>query len=332
MNVGPYYLAHPAFLLLLVAVPAMIVWYAFYHKKSSSSVGVSTALQFYNAKKTFRHFLLHFPFVLRLLAVILVIITLTQPESRIERSDFKVEGIDILIASDISGSMLAQDFKPNRLEASKEVAMEFIDGRPDDRIGLIAFSAESFLQCPLTIDHLRLKNLYAQIQSGMITDGTAIGDGLGLAVYHLKKSKALSKVIILLTDGINNTGSLDPMTAAEIAKKFGIRVYTIGVGTKGMAPYPFMTPYGIQYQNAEVQIDEDLLKKIAEFTGGNYFRATNKEKLRDVYQQIDKMEKSKIDVTRFSKGKPEFLIFAIGAALCIFLELMIQYLFLKRIP
>ncbi len=332
MNIGNYHLAYPGFLALLIIVPLMITWYILYHKKGTASIGVSTALQVYNGTKTFRHHIQHIPFILRSLAVVLIIIVLTQPESRIERSDYRVEGIDILIASDISGSMLAEDFKPNRLEASKDVAMQFIDGRPDDRIGLIAFSAESFLQCPLTVDHIRLKNLYSKLQSGMITDGTAIGDGLGLAVYHLKKSQAISKVIILLTDGINNTGSLDPNTAAEIAKKFGIRVYTIGVGTEGMAPYPFMTPFGVQYQNMEVQIDEDLLKQMATTTGGEYFRATNKQKLEEIYQQIDQLEKSKIDVTRFSKGKPEFLIFAISAAVCLLLEFLIKYLLLRRIP
>jgi len=333
MNIGIYHLAHPWFLSGLALIPLMIVWYIFYHKKSIPAIGVSTALNVYKTKKTFRHQLRHIPFVLRCLTVSLLIFALAQPESRIERSDYKVEGIDILIASDISGSMLAEDFKPNRLEASKDVAMQFIDGRPNDRIGLVAFSAESFLQCPLTTDHIRLKTLYAKIQSGMITDGTAIGDGLGLAVYHLKKSQALSKVIILLTDGINNTGSVDPMTAAEIAKKFGIRVYTIGVGTRGMAPYPVMrTPFGMQYQNMEVQIDEDLLKNISLLTGGEYFRATNKQKLEEIYNEIDKLEKSKIDVTLFAKGKPEFLLFVVFAAAFLFIEFIIKYVILRRIP
>lgn len=332
MNLGFYYLAYPYLLWLLLVIPGLIVWYVLYHRKSAATLGISTALGVYKTKKTFRQSLLHFPFIFQILALVLIIIALTGPESRIERSDYSVEGIDIIIASDISGSMLAEDFKPNRLEASKDVAMQFIDGRPDDRVGLIVFSSESFLQCPLTIDHVRLKTLYSKIKSGMITDGTAIGDGLGLSVYHLKKSEAISKVIILLTDGINNTGSLDPLTATEIAKKFGIRVYTIGVGSKGTAPYPVMTPWGMQYQNMEVQIDEDLLQQIAQGTGGKYFRATNKQKLEEIYSEIDTMERSKIDVTRFSKGNPEFLIFVAAAAFLILLELLFRTLILKKIP
>jgi Ca-activated chloride channel homolog len=332
MTLGPLHIVYPLFLLLLLVIPALVAWYIFFHRKSGTTLGIPTALGFYKTKKTFRQQLRHVPFILRMLVLALLILALTQPESRIERSDYNVEGIDIMLASDISGSMLAEDFKPNRLDASREVAIEFIDGRPDDRIGLIIFSAESFLQCPLTIDHARLKVLYSKIKSGMIMDGTAIGDGLGLSVFHLRKSQAISKVIILLTDGINNTGSLDPLTAAEIAKKFGIRVYTIGVGSMGTAPYPFQTPFGIQYQNVEVQIDEDLLKQIAQTTGGEYFRATNKQKLQEIYSKIDSMERSKIDVTRFSRGKPESLPLILGAAVLLLLELLLRYLVLKRIP
>jgi Ca-activated chloride channel family protein len=332
MNLGPLHIIFPYFLLLLLVIPALVVWYVFYHRKSSASLGISTTLGFMKSHKTFRQQLRHVPFILRIFALALLIMALTQPESRTERSDYNVEGIDILLASDISGSMLAQDFTPNRLDAARDVAMDFVDGRPNDRVGLVIFSAESFLQCPLTIDHARLKDLYSKIKSGMITDGTAIGDGLGLSVYHLMKSEAISKVIILLTDGVNNTGSLDPMTAAEIAKKFGIRVYTIGVGTMGTAPYPFQTPFGIQYQRIEVQIDEDLLRNIAQTTGGEYFRATDKKKLEDIYSRIDKMEKSKIDVTRFSKGNPRSLPLIVAAGLFLLVELLIRYLILKRIP
>jgi Ca-activated chloride channel family protein len=188
------------------------------------------------------------------------------------------------------------------------------------------------MQCPLTIDHTRLKSLFSSVKSGVIADGTAIGDGLGLSVYHIRKSEAISKVIILLTDGINNTGSMDPLTAAEIAQKFGVRVYTIGVGTKGMAPYPFQTNFGIQYQNIEVQIDEDLLRNIAQATGGEYFRATDKQKLDEIYKQIDKLEKSKIDVTKFTKKKEEFLIFALLAAGLFLLEILLRLTLFKKIP
>jgi Ca-activated chloride channel family protein len=267
-----------------------------------------------------------------MLTVALIIIILARPQTSFDRSDFKVEGIDMLLAMDISGSMLAEDFKPNRLDASKEVAMNFIDGRPNDRIGLVIFSSEAFMQCPLTIDHTRLKSLFSSVKSGVIADGTAIGDGLGLSVYHIRKSEAISKVVILLTDGINNTGSMDPMTAAEIAKKFGVRVYTIGVGTKGMAPYPFQTNYGIQYQNIEVQIDEDLLRNIAQTTGGEYFRATDKQKLDEIYKQIDRLEKSKIDVTKFTKKKEEYLVFALLAAGFFLLEILLKLTVYKKIP
>ncbi len=205
------------------------------------------------------------------------------------------------MALDISGSMLARDFKPDRLEASKDVATEFISGRPYDRIGLVVFSGESFTQCPLTTDHAVLINLMHEIQSGMIEDGTAIGMGLANAVNRIKDSEAKSKVIILLTDGVNNMGEIAPATAAGIAKTFGIRVYTIGVGTQGMAPYPVQTPFGIQYQNMPVEIDEAILKEIAQTTGGRYFRATDNDKLVQVYHEIDKLEKSKIDVKQFIK-------------------------------
>jgi Ca-activated chloride channel homolog len=332
MSLGPYHIVYPYFLLLLLVIPGLIFWYIKYHKKSRVRLGISNILGFHKTPKTIKHYLFHVPFILRLISIILLVIVISQPESRLEHNEYSIEGIDIIITSDISGSMLAEDFKPNRLEASKDVATEFIDNRPDDRIGLVVFSAESFLQCPLTTDHTRLKDLYSKVKSGMITDGTAIGDGLGIAVHHLKKSEAISKVIILLTDGINNTGSLDPMTAAEIAKKFGIRVYTIGVGTKGLAPYPFRTNFGIQYQNVEVPIDENLLRKIASLTGGEYFRATDKTKLEDIYSIIDKMEKKKIDVNRFFKGKPEFLPFVIAAGIFLLLEFLIRYLVLRKIP
>ena len=332
MKLGPVFFTQPWWLLLLSLLPVMIAWYVRYHRKNAASIGISTTTTLTGTTKTLRQRLIHFPFILRCLTIAALAMILARPESSIERSQVNVEGIDILIASDISSSMLAEDFRPNRLEASKDVAVEFIDGRPNDRIGLVAFSAESFLQCPLTTDHICLKQAYAKIRSGMITDGTAIGDGLGLAVYHLKKSQAISKVIILLTDGINNQGSVDPMTAAEIARKFGIRVYTIGVGSHGMAPYPVMTPFGRSYQQMEVKIDEPLLKEISTLTGGMYFRANSKEKLSSIYREIDSMEKSKIDITRFSRGKPEFLPFAVFAAITLLLELLLRYGLLRRIP
>jgi Ca-activated chloride channel family protein len=327
-----YNFGQPYFLLLLLIIPVLIVWFYFYRNKNTNDISISSFNGFYNIKRTLKSRIIHLPFFLRLIAITLVIIAIARPQKSFDKSDIKVEGIDIMLSLDISGSMLAEDFKPNRLEASKEVALEFIDGRPNDRIGLVLFSAESFLQCPLTIDHPKLKGLFTNIKSGMVTDGTALGDGLGLSVFHIKKSQAISKVIILMTDGINNQGSLDPVTAAEIAKLFGVRIYTIGVGTRGLAPYPFQTPFGIQYQNVDVQIDEDLLKKVAEGTGGNYFRATDKQKLHDIYKEIDKMEKTKIDVSRFSKKKEEFLPFVILALIFFVLEILLKYTILRRIP
>jgi len=325
-------LAKPWFLLLLAIVPAMVVWYILKRNSTTTSLGFSDISGMQKVRPTFRQRMMHLPFILRMLIMILLIFVLARPQKSFDKSDYKIEGIDILMALDISGSMLAEDFKPNRLEASKEVAQQFIDGRPNDRIGLVIFSAEAFMQCPLTIDHKVLKSFFGKVKSGMITDGTAIGDGLGLSVAHIRKSTAVSKVVILLTDGINNTGSLDPLTAAEIAKKFGIRVYTIGVGTMGKAPYPFQTAFGIQYQQVDVQIDETLLKQVAEATGGKYFRATNKEKLQEIYAQIDKLEKSKIDVTKFSNRHEEYFIFVLIAACLLIIEIILRYTVFKKIP
>jgi Ca-activated chloride channel family protein len=233
---------------------------------------------------------------------------------------------------DISGSMMAMDFKPNRIEASKNVAMEFIDGRPNDRIGLVIFSGEAFTQCPLTTDHAVLKNLFQDIRSGMIEDGTAIGDGLATALNRLRGSKAISKVIILLTDGVNNMGSIDPLSSAEIAKLYGVRIYTIGIGTTGVAPYPVQTPFGIEIRSMEVKIDEELLRQISKMTDGKYFRATNNTKLRQVYQEIDKLEKSKIDVTEFHKKKEEFLLLAFIALILITLEIVFRTTYFRNTP
>ncbi len=325
-------LARPWFLLLLVIVPLIIVWYILRRNTSTTSIGYSDISTLTKVRPSFRQRMMHVPFILRMLLLSVLIFIIAQPQKSFDKNDYKVEGIDILMALDISGSMLAEDFKPNRLEASKEVAAQFIDGRPTDRVGLVIFSSEAFMQCPLTIDHKVLKSFFSEVKSGMITDGTAIGDGLGLSIAHIKQSKAVSKVIILLTDGINNTGSLDPQTAAEIAKKFGIRVYTIGVGTMGKAPYPFQTSFGIQYQNIDVQIDENLLKQVAETTGGQYFRATNKEKLEQIYNQIDKLEKSKIDVTKYNNKHDEYFIFTLIALGLLLLEIVLRYTIFKKTP
>jgi Ca-activated chloride channel family protein len=267
-----------------------------------------------------------------MVVMVLLIIALARPQSTSNHRDISVEGIDIVLAMDISGSMLAQDFTPNRIEAAKEVGIDFINGRPNDRIGLVVFSGESFTQCPLTTDHAVLTNLYKELQSGMIEDGTALGDGLATAVNRLKESKAISKVIILLTDGVNNMGSVDPVSAAEIAKLYGVRVYTIGVGTHGYAPIPVQTPFGTQLQNMEVQIDEPLLERIASMTGAKYFRAVNKDALGNIYKEIDRMEKSKVDVTEFRKKSEEFMPWALAGLILLITELLLRYSVFRRLP
>jgi len=325
--------AQPWFLLFLVIIPLMSVWYWFRHKLSNADIQVSDATVFDATPKSLRQRLYHGLFILRMLAVAALIIALARPQTQSSGEDVSVEGIDIVLANDISGSMQAEDFKPNRVEAAKNIAMQFIDSRPNDRIGLVIFSSEAFTQCPLTANHSILKNLYAQVYTGMIDDGTAIGDGLATSVNRLRFSSAISKVIILLTDGVNNMGAIDPMTAAEIAKLYGIRVYTIGVGTMGTAPYPFKNQFGaIQYQNMEVEIDEALLQQISNLTGGKYFRATNNEKLEAIYKDIDKLEKSKIDVMEYSKKTEKFIPLLFIALGLFLLELTARYLVYKSIP
>lgn len=324
--------ANPEFLFLLVLISALAVWYFYRLKRNHADLRVSDISGFAGTGRSLKMVAYHSLYVIRLLAITILIFALARPQTNLSRQDVTVEGIDLVIALDVSGSMLAMDFKPDRLEASKAIAVEFIDGRPNDRIGLVIFSGETFTQCPITTDHAVLKNLFMDIRSGMIDDGTALGDGLATAVNRLRGSKAISKVIILLTDGINNMGSLDPRSAAEIAKLYGIRIYTIGVGTIGMAPYPVQTPFGMQTQMEEVKIDEPLLKEIAQATDGKYFRATNNEKLRAVYKEIDKMEKSKIDVTEFRKKKEEFLPLVLVAFALLGIEFLLRYLYLKNIP
>jgi len=323
---------NPHLLYLLLLIPALIAWYFYRLKKNNADLQISSTDGFDSGVKSIRLYLYHGLYFLRLLAIMLIIVALARPQSSLSRQDISIEGIDIILAMDVSGSMLARDFSPDRLEASKEVAMEFIDGRPNDRIGLVIFSGESFTQCPLTTDHGVLKTLFQDIKSGMIEDGTALGDGLATAVNRIKTGKAISKVIILLTDGVNNMGSLDPLSAAEIAKLYGIRIYTIGVGTTGMAPYPVQTPFGLQLQNMEVKIDETLLREVSRLTDGKYFRATNTVKLRQIYQEIDKLEKSKIDVTEFRKKKEEYLLLTLIAFVLLALEILMRNTLFKNIP
>lgn len=324
--------ASPEAFYLLLLIPAALVWYYYKGSKSYPSFQISDLSIFPQKRRRWKEYLLYGTWFLRILVFTLLVIALARPQSTSSKQNVSVEGIDIVMAMDISGSMRAEDFKPNRLEASKDVAKEFIRGRNNDRIGLVVFSGESFTQCPLTTDHGVLLNLIDEVKSGMIEDGTAIGDGLGTAVNRLKESQAVSKVIILLTDGENNRGFIDPLSAAEIASVYNLRVYTIGVGTIGLAPFPIETPFGMQYQQVEVRIDEKLLSQIADMTGGKYFRATNKKKLEDIYNEIDQLEKSKIDVTEFSKKKEEFLPFAMAGLIILLIEFLITSTILKRFP
>ena len=323
--------ADPAFLWLLVLVPAIIAYYIIRQQKTVSSIRMPDANAFSNAGKSFRNWLRHVLFALRAAAIAFLIIVAARPQKTDKFQDITTEGIDIILTLDISGSMLARDFKPDRLEASKNVATEFISGRPYDRLGLVVFSGESFTQCPLTTDHAVLINLMRELQSGMIEDGTAIGNGLATAVNRIKDSEAKSKVIILLTDGVNNRGEIAPATAADIARTYGIRVYTIGVGSMGTAPYPFQTPYGVQYRNMPVEIDEAILREISEKTGGRYFRATDNNKLVQVYSEIDKMEKSKIDVRQFTRREEKFIIPAAIAFALLALEILLRLTLYKNI-
>jgi len=323
--------AEPLFLYMLIVVPAMIVFYILKQQSVTASVRMPGLQPFAQTGTTFRHYLRHILFAVRVIAVTMLIIVLARPQKTDRYQNVSTEGIDIVLTQDISGSMLARDFKPDRLQAAKNIATEFISGRPYDRIGLVVFSGESFTQCPITTDHAVLINLLREIQSGMIEDGTAIGMGLATAVNRIKDSKAKSKVIILLTDGVNNRGEIAPATAAGIAKTFGIRVYTIGVGTQGTAPYPVQTPYGIQYQDMPVEIDEAILQDIAQTTGGKYFRATDNDQLTKVYNEIDKLEKSKIDVRQFSRKEEKYLLPALIAFLMLMFEIITRNTIFKNL-
>jgi Ca-activated chloride channel family protein len=323
--------AQPLFLCLLAVVPAIIAFYILKQKTTTASFRMPGLQPFADSVPTFRHYLRHVLFAFRVVCITLLIFVLARPQETSKFQNVSTEGIDIVLTIDISGSMLARDFQPDRLEASKDVATEFISGRPADRIGLVVFSGESFTQCPLTTDHAVLINLMREIQSGMIEDGTAIGMGLATAVNRIKDSEAKSKVIILLTDGVNNRGDIAPATAAGIAKTYGIRVYTIGVGKNGMAPYPVNTPFGLQYQDMPVEIDEGILKQISETTGGKYFRATDNNKLVQVYSEIDKLEKSKIDVKQLSRKEEKYFIPALVAFCLLVLEMLVRNTLLKNL-
>lgn len=317
------------FLLFLLVIPVLVAWYVWKRKSYFSDMPYSNTAFLGGVRKSLRVRFIHLPFILRMLAFALLILALARPQSTSRSQNIDVEGIDIVMAIDISGSMLAEDFSPNRLEAAKASALDFIDMRPGDRIGLTVFSGQSFTMVPLTTDHLLLKDLLTKIKTGMVEDGTAIGDGLGTAINRLRETEAISKVIILLTDGISNSGVIDPLTAAEIAQSMNVRVYTVGVGSDGPVPYPQQTPFGVQYQNVEIPVDEDLLKEIADMTGGNYFWADDKNTLMNIYSEIDQMERSKIDVTELTRRTDEYRPLLYLAVILLFTEFLLRRTWLR---
>jgi Ca-activated chloride channel family protein len=323
--------ADPVFFALFAIIPFMIYWYWIKTEKNQGAVIVSTVKNV-DTVKSWKNIFRHSLFVIRLFVLVSIIIALARPQIRNEEQVVNGEGIDIMLCLDISGSMLAQDFTPSRMEAAKNVASEFIDNRTTDRIGLVIFSGESFTMCPLTSDRSVLKSQLLSVQSGLLEDGTAIGSGLATCVDRLRSSQSKSKVIILLTDGENNGGLIDPNTAKEMAKAYGIRVYTIGMGTEGFAPVPIQTPNGIIMQKEKVSIDEKLLTQIASETGGKYYRATDNESLHNIYGDIDKLEKSKVEITALKRYSEEFFPFAIAAAGLLLLELVLRLTIFRKFP
>ena len=324
--------AYPYVLYGLILLPLLAVWYWRRNKKSTPDITYSSLRVFSGLQPTIRERLRHAPFMFRLLALGFLLVALARPQTYSTGENVYTEGIDIAMVLDISGSMLAEDFKPNRLEAAKDVINNFIKGRVSDKIGLVVFARDSFTQCPLTIDYSVLRNLLKDIKSGMVTDGTAIGNAIANGVNRLKDSDAKSKVMILITDGVNNAGEVDPLTAAQIAETFGIRIYTIGVGTRGEAPYPFNTPFGTRYQMVPVEIDENLLQQVSAMTGARYFRATNNEKLKEIYDEIDNLERSRVEVLSY-KNTQELFYSWVGVGLFLLLfELGLVRTYLRRLP
>ena len=323
---------YPA-LLWLLAIPLLLVGLYLWRELAERRphLRVSTAAPWRQGGTTTMSVLRHLPFVLRTAALCLIIVALARPRSSTEVEKIDSEGIDIVFAMDVSTSMLARDFTPDRISAAKDIAIEFISQRPSDRMGIVVFAGESYTQCPLTTDRASLINLMKEVQTDLIEDGTAIGNGLATAVARMMDSDAPSRVVILLTDGVNNSGEIAPQTAAEIAKTYGVRVYTIGVGANGLAPYPVMTPWGVEIQKLQVEIDEDLLKGIAETTGGRYFRATDNTKLAEIYSEINKMEKARTSVDSVPVYKELFGRFGVAALICLLLELLLV-LFIRRMP
>lgn len=323
---------YPALLWLLVIPALMLVHYVYIELSGRRPHLRVPDVKFWKAGgRSVLGVIRHLPFFLRTIALVMIIIAIARPRSSTKMDKIDTEGIDIVLAMDVSTSMLARDFTPDRISAAKDIAIEFISQRPSDRMGIVVFAGESYTQCPLTTDRATLINLMKEIETGLIEDGTAIGNGLATAVARMQNSDAKSRVVILLTDGVNNSGEITPQTAADIAKTYGIRVYTIGVGANGTAPYPVMTPWGVQMQNVEVEIDENLLKNIAETTGGRYFRATDNTKLSEIYSEINKMEKARTTIDSFPIYKELFTGFALIALACLLLEVLISFI-LRRLP
>ncbi|PKP03263.1 MAG: aerotolerance regulator BatA [Bacteroidetes bacterium HGW-Bacteroidetes-6] len=323
---------HPWAFLLMAVIPLMVWWYIRNFSNQRHAVNLPSLQSIKNVGRSFREQLFRSMPAVRMIAIAMIIVAVARPQTYSFHDNYNIEGIDIILVNDVSGSMLAEDFKPNRLEAAKTVADQFIAKRPNDRIGLVAFSGAAFTQCPLTADHAVLKRLLADIKNGIVRDGTAIGDAVGIAVDRLRYSKAESKVIILLTDGINNSGFVDPRNAASMAKLYGIRLYAVGVGSYGEAPYPVQTLMGTSYSYVKANLDEDLLKEMAEATGGKYFRATDNESLETVYGEIDQMEKTRIDVSRMSDKHDLFFYPVFLSIALLLLEIFLRYSFLRIMP
>ncbi|MFI3268023.1 MAG: VWA domain-containing protein [Rikenellaceae bacterium] len=324
---------NPNMLYLLLVLLPVIAFYIYKLKGGHATLRISSVSGFLGVKKSIKYYFRHLPFILRIVALSLIVVAMARPQSSQDNQTITTEGVDIVIALDISSSMLAQDFTPDRISAAKEMATKFILDRRTDRLGLVLFAGESFTQAPLTTDHVSLINLLNKAECGMVTDGTAIGNGLATAINRLKESDAKSKVVILLTDGVNNSGQIAPLTAAEIARTMGVKVYTIGVGRNGEAPYPAVNQWGERVMvNQKVQIDEEMLKQISADTEGEYYRATSNKSLGDIYDQINSLEKTKIDVESYVLYDDDYLVFAILALCVLVAEFLIKHLYLRQIP
>ena len=324
--------ARPNYFLFLLLVPLLLAWVLWRDRDRRNAVIYSSLGMISSVPGRGRTLLRYLPLLFRLMAVVFITVALARPQSFTSSSSSTTEGIDIMLSLDVSGSMLARDFKPDRIEAAKSIGMKFISGRPTDRMGLVIFAAEAFTMCPLTIDHATLLNQFQAVQMDILEDGTAIGSGLAMAVNRLVHSDAVSRVVILLTDGVNNSGEVAPYTAAEIAKAYGIRVYVIGIGTRGLAPYPVSTPFGVRYQDVEVQIDEPLMQQIADLTGGEYFRATDNKALEEIYDRIDQLERSKIHVDEHLHRHEEYAIWALFGLLCLVVDFLLRHVVLRILP